>query len=519
VRPSRLFVLALAGIGCGSGARKEAAPEAVADDARVALPEVEPPKTPPKPDPTFPAGTRSLRLTRTVSVRIAPGDQEHQIGTIAQDTRVGWTDVEKGPGCKKAWVQIAPRGWVCGEFLEANPRPPLGVELPRLERASVVPGTYGKVVEEGAMIYGLPEAQTEKKKPDRKPGKKPEKKPAPVVDPKPAPEASPVSSPSEVDDPAVADTVVRVADPMVPVRPILGTVNVRKYGEVAYGDVVYWKISRGNEYVPVKSIRQHDPSEYHGVRLGDDTGWTLPMAFIWPKAKGVTMVWVRKNWKGQGALRQVEQRTAVPILETHEENGKTTAYRIGEGEWVMADQVRVAEPTEPPALVGDRERWFDVDLDKELLVAYEGTLPIYATMVSTGKKETPTPTGIWRMWKKMSEQDMKGLTGEDPYSVATVPWTQFFDPGLGLALHAAYWHDKYGIPRSHGCVNLSPADARWLYFWSEPIVPAGWTMAAGWSEAPGSVVRVRSKADPAPEYRGYAAKVQEARERGDQPVP
>jgi hypothetical protein len=213
----------------------------------------------------------------------------------------------------------------------------------------------------------------------------------------------------------------------------------------------------------------------------------------------------------------------VPILETHEENGKTTAYRIGEGEWVMADQVRVAEPTEPPALVGERERWFDIDVDKELLVAYEGTLPIYATMVSTGKKESPTPTGIWRMWKKMSEQDMKGLgvgdTVEEPYSVATVPWTQFFDPGRGLALHAAYWHDRYGIPRSHGCVNLSPADARWLYFWSEPIVPAGWTMAAGWTEAPGSVVRVRSKADPAPEYRGYATKVQEAREKGDQPVP
>jgi hypothetical protein len=315
---------------------------------------------------------------------------------------------------------------------------------------------------------------------------------------------------------------------MQPVRPILGTVNVRKYGEVAYGDAVYWKVSKtGNEYVPAKSIRQHDPSDYQGVRLGDDTGWTLPIAFVWPKAKGVTKAWVRKNWKGQGALEQLSQRTAVPILETHEEAGKVTAYRIGEGEWIMADQVRIAEPSDPPPLIGEHERWLDVDLDTQILVAYEGTLPVYATMISSGKKDTPTPTGIWRIWKKISEQDMSGLgqsgaggdTAEDPYSVATVPWTQFFDSGLGLALHAAYWHDKFGQTKSHGCVNLAPGDARWLYFWSEPLLPAGWTMAAGWTEAPGSIVRIHSKADPAPTYHGYAAKVQEAREKGEQVLP
>jgi hypothetical protein len=302
---------------------------------------------------------------------------------------------------------------------------------------------------------------------------------------------------------------------MEPIRPVLGSVNVRKYGEVAYGDVVYWKISRGNEYVPKKSIRVHDPSEYRGVRLGDDTGWSLPIAFVWPKNKYATQIWVRKNAKGQGALRQVEARTALPILETHEEKGKVVAYRIGEGEWVQADQVRVAQPTEPPPLIGENERWFDIDLDRQILVAYEGTLPVYATMVSTGKKETPTPTGVWRMWKKVSEQDMNGLKEEDPYSVATVPWTQFFDPADDLALHASYWHDRFGTIRSHGCVNLAPLDARWLYFWSEPSTPPGWTMTAGWVEAAGSIVRVRSKADPTPEFRGYAAKVQEARERGE----
>ena len=110
-------------------------------------------------------------------------------------------------------------------------------------------------------------------------------------------------------------------------------------------------------------------------------------------------------------------------------------------------------------------------------------------MVSSGGTTTPTETGVYRMWLKESEADMKGLNGEDPYSVATVPWTQFFSPEKGLALHTAYWHDQFGTRRSHGCVNLAPRDARWLYFWSDPQVPAGWTMAAGVVESPGSIVR------------------------------
>src|SRR4029077_15506633 len=82
----------------------------------------------------------------------------------------------------------------------------------------------------------------------------------------------------------------------------------------------------------------------------------------------------------------------------------------------------------------------------------------------------------------------------------------------GLALHAAYWHDGFGHARSHGCVNLAPRDARWLYFWSDPQVPPGWTMTAGVVESPGSIVRIRSAADPSPEVKGYAKKVLEARQ-------
>jgi hypothetical protein len=192
---------------------------------------------------------------------------------------------------------------------------------------------------------------------------------------------------------------------------------------------------------------------------------------------------------------------------------KPIAYRIGAEEWIAAADVRMFNPAPAPALLEPGERWIDIDLDNQILVAFEGDVAVYSTMVSTGGKETPTDTGIYRMWLKESEADMKGLNGEDPYSVATVPWTQFFSPEKGFALHTAYWHDQFGIKRSHGCVNLAPRDARWLYFWSDPQVPPGWTMAAGVVEAPGSIVRVRTKDDPQPELRGYAKKVQEARQQ------
>jgi len=201
----------------------------------------------------------------------------------------------------------------------------------------------------------------------------------------------------------------------------------------------------------------------------------------------------------------VVHKDAVPVLETSDTGGGY--YRIGDGEWIAAADVRAAMPVAAAPGVKPGERWIDVDLDRQILVAYEGDLPVYATLVSTGVKDTPSETGVYRIWKKMSESDMKGLSGEDPYSVATVPWTQFYSPERGLALHAAYWHDKFGIARSHGCINLAPVDARWLYFFTDPQTPAGWSMGAGVVEAPGSILRVRSKADPDPPLRGYATKV------------
>jgi L,D-transpeptidase catalytic domain len=516
-------------------------PPPTATEAPAPAPEQ---KAPSEPSP-FPPTTLSLKLRRTVGVRLEPFEAAKRIGTIAIDTRVGWSSTARGDGCSSTWVQIRPRGWVCAEHLEPSAELPKGDELPRLDRGEIVPGIYGKVVEQGAttMMLELPKPPPKAKAPAKAKTKAPAAKAAAAkaaaakaaaakapaakaaaakAAAAKAAAAAPVTSPGQLGGdassaaaPAEPTFIVVPGGKLVPGRPVVGSVNVRQYKELSLGGKLYWKISpTENEYLAVTSIHRHAPSEFQGSRLGDDSGVTAPIAFVWPRA-GARTAWTRETAK-LGSKRQVPRRMVVSLLETAlDPTGKPFAYRIGPAEWIDAFSLRLFTPAPPPPMLQPNERWIDIDLDAQILVAYEGELPIYATLVTAGARLTPTETGVYRMWKKMAETDMNGLTGEDPYSVATVPWTQFFSPEKGLALHTSYWHDGFGTARSHGCINLAPADARWLYFWSEPQVPPGWTMAAGVSEAPGSIVRVRSKAEPHPEVRGYARRVDEQRASGE----
>jgi hypothetical protein len=522
VRSTWLVAMAVGAAGCGAAGcgHRSAPPDATpaiasagSDGTGSAAP-----AAPIVPD--FPDGTQSLRMIRSGPVRLTPGEDGKQIGTIAQDTRVAWTRSAKAPGCRASWVEIAPRGWVCADRVKPSDKPPTGVELPRLDPDGLVPGTYGKVVEDGAVTYRLETAdelakkQAEaakkaKKPPKRKKGDPPEPPPAPpIIADEPTAQALPF-------DPS--------GRRMIAGEPLLGSVNVRKYAETDVGDKTYWKIDpKKNQWLLAKTIHQHTPSAWHGTRLGDDTGLALPIAFVFPRwdAPRVT---THGKAQGGGIVQQLAARTAVPVLETFADakSGKPVAYRIGDGEWIDAPDAKLVTAATPPELIQPGERWFDVDVDAETLVAYEGDTAVYATLVSSGAKATPTETGLYRIWKKVAETDMRGLSGggEDPYSVATVPWTEFFSPEKGLALHTAYWHDGFGHPKSHGCVNLAPIDARWLYFWSDPWMPPGWTMTAGVVEAPGSIVRVRSAADPSPPWKGYAIRVQEARQAAQPPAP
>ncbi|MDJ0755531.1 MAG: L,D-transpeptidase family protein [Ardenticatenaceae bacterium] len=127
---------------------------------------------------------------------------------------------------------------------------------------------------------------------------------------------------------------------------------------------------------------------------------------------------------------------------------------------VINEYVNVSWPA-----VGPSERWVDVNLTDQWLVAYEGTTPIYETAISSGLAPNYTVTGQFRIYYRLESQTMDGTRLGFDYVTPNVPHVQYFYGDF--ALHGAYWHNNFGQPMSHGCVNLSLSDAEWLYQWAD----------------------------------------------------
>lgn len=177
------------------------------------------------------------------------------------------------------------------------------------------------------------------------------------------------------------------------------------------------------------------------------------------------------------ATGKVDHRSGW-VLTGEREGGfvETTA-----GPWLPEASLRVAVVRDDPADFAERGRkWIDVSIGQQLLVAYEGRRPVFVTVVSTGRggmgdpdKTQATVRGAFMIHAKHVSATMDGdSTNEDSFDLRDVPYIQYFYKGY--ALHGAYWHDDFGKERSHGCVNLAPADAAWLFDWTEPEVPEGW---------------------------------------------
>lgn len=106
------------------------------------------------------------------------------------------------------------------------------------------------------------------------------------------------------------------------------------------------------------------------------------------------------------------------------------------------------------------QRWIQVNLSTQRLIAWEGGKPVYAVTVSTGKKSTPTRVGSFKIQSKHKIARMRGRD----YDVPNVPYTMYYQGNYGI--HGAYWHKKFGTPVSHGCINVAPNHAKWLFDWA-----------------------------------------------------
>ena len=145
----------------------------------------------------------------------------------------------------------------------------------------------------------------------------------------------------------------------------------------------------------------------------------------------------------------------------------TEWYLVAPDEWIEGRFVgRVIPNTTPPDGVTNG-RWIEVNLEEQTLVIYDQNQLVFATLIATGIEPFFTRPGTFQIQKKLDSTTMSGsFTADhsDYYYLQDVPWTMYYDNAR--ALHGSYWRTAFGFPQSHGCVNLAPSDAHWLYDWS-----------------------------------------------------
>ncbi len=219
-----------------------------------------------------------------------------------------------------------------------------------------------------------------------------------------------------------------------------------------------------------------------------------PVAFMWiSKGKHYALSADRKHVTPGEPM---QYRTALRLTGDSVKIAPSVYVEAEDGSWLRASDLVTTKPGPMPSELAPGEKWVDVNLTNQTLVAFEGTTPVFATLVSSGKedKEDPekdhkTPLGTYRIWAKHIAATMDGDVASDgPYSIEDVPWIMYFKGSY--ALHGAFWHGSFGHERSHGCVNLAPSDARALFGWTEPRLPEGWHGVKSTEMKPGTMVVV-----------------------------
>jgi hypothetical protein len=155
--------------------------------------------------------------------------------------------------------------------------------------------------------------------------------------------------------------------------------------------------------------------------------------------------------------------TIVQVYYTEVIQG-TAWNMIGPNQWVEGRKVAIVTPntTPPEGVTGDR--WIDVNLEEQTLAVYENRSLVFATMIATGMEPFWTRPGVFQIFQKIEAETMRNNDPTDFYFIEDVPYTMYFDGAR--ALHGAYWRTRFGYPQSHGCVNLSVGDSRWLFDWA-----------------------------------------------------
>lgn len=420
----------------------------------------------------------------------------------------------QGPGCPKGWYQVLGGGVICSMVGTTNAKDPIAKFPPRQPNtAEILPYPYARNAQNGTPLYkSLPTRkqmyQYEPYLPDAKKAKEAEaeERTRDLEQMRAAGLGVGGEAPTEVEaekplwerdedlDQVTHEDLHKEADDVLAQRMLKGFyVAIDK--TFNWSGRTWYKTTKGL-VAPADRLSQTAGPKFSGVEI-DGEKWTLPIGFVLPSVKSAPTYHIEVDKKIAAPSGSVEKHKPVQLSYDYLDLAGTEYYRLSSGDWIRDAHVRVTTPGPRPKEVGEHERWIDVDISEQTLVVFEGDRPLYATLISSGKeskikdKDHSTPRGMWRVREKHAASTMDGdgtAAGDLPYSIEDVPYIMYFHKSY--ATHGAFWHQNYGTQMSHGCVNLAPLDAKWLYFNTAPAIQAG--MHGAWSsdERPGSWVVV-----------------------------
>lgn len=450
------------------GAAEPVANAAEAPDAGVQTPEPEPPKL--------------YAIDRVAWVYDQPNRKSRKLGYIGVGMGVVLRESSPLPrvdGCPRGFYAVEPRGFVCGNrMVTDDPQHPTVVALHAHARPSggSYPFRYGLSL--GAPMYNkLPDAETHRVVMMRYP------------------------APRKLADWARYFEDLAVEEPDIEVKPVPeflrnGSASpnatsgyVRR--TLPHGSMIAftqmfehegrrWLLADDLSVVPAERVRVYRQTAFRGVAINERH--EFPFGWI---CGGDRPRYERgADGKIVATPDLMKHHELVRLTDETEGKGKHRFRRLRDGGWVRADHVcEVKGTSRMPEGVTDDGRWLYLSTLEQTLVAYEGLKPVYATLHASGRggvhrgkgdvRNYTTPVGGFHVnWKERFATFSPDPGAPTTFWITNVMFVQFFEQPY--ALHGAYWHERFGVPTSAGCPNLSPHDAEWLFTFTQPSLPDGW---------------------------------------------
>ncbi|NUP11428.1 MAG: L,D-transpeptidase [Polyangiaceae bacterium] len=403
-------------------------------------------------------------------------------------------DRVKGVGCPGGFYQVAPRGYVCADRTVTD-NPPAGfAAAAEATRGTTAALPYRYALSDGAPMYNRIPTKKEQERYEPPWLHKPHvfhKLPKTLRSHEELATNDVIEPTDEVpaflqNGGSAKEGAYDLVEQTIPLGSMLS------YTKAFEADGRTWLLSADHTIVPADRVRPFRMSTFRGVDLVA-TKTKLPIAFMRVGAKpkyrkrGDSIDKTGAQWAVRTSVALSGASIEVggkKYLEVNENDDGGAQLYIAETDATVIDR----EPDRPHG-VKEKQKWFLIRLSQGTLVAYEDLEPVYATLVSPGRgglpvkgrdnvQDSTTPTGAFSITFKDRAATMSPEKGKDrTFWISDVPYTQYFNPPF--ALHAAYWHERFGEFVSAGCVNLSPLDAEALFTWSDPGVPLDWQGATG----------------------------------------